>query len=145
MSGDKHLPVRSPEGAQPPRSKPAQQHHGYFDLGRKRRVLSNGHAHAHSRAAPDASPASDDTLANGTPASVESPDHRSREKDGHNDHDESVASEILTVSTPDSVPLTRETSMSSVTFRAPRITLPQGTKKPHGGRRIRDASPPHRR
>jgi hypothetical protein len=45
-----------------------------------------------------------------------------------------------------SPPLSRTASIASVHFRQPRDpALPQGVKKPHGGHRIRDASPPHRR
>ncbi|KAI1203741.1 hypothetical protein F5X97DRAFT_317757 [Nemania serpens] len=40
----------------------------------------------------------------------------------------------------------RKGSLGNVTFQAPHNpSLPQGLKKPHGGSRIRDASPPHRR
>ncbi|KAJ2991726.1 hypothetical protein NUW58_g2417 [Xylaria curta] len=45
-----------------------------------------------------------------------------------------------------SAPNSRKGSLGNVTFRAPRNpSLPQGLKKPHGGSRIREASPPHRR
>ncbi len=39
----------------------------------------------------------------------------------------------------------RKASVSSIAFLAPRNTLPQGNKRPHGAGRIRGASPPHRR
>ncbi|KAH8653505.1 hypothetical protein BX600DRAFT_81349 [Xylariales sp. PMI_506] len=40
----------------------------------------------------------------------------------------------------------RKTSISSVSFRPPRNqNLPQGIKKPHSQRRVRDSSPPHSR
>ncbi|RYO92241.1 hypothetical protein DL764_008153 [Monosporascus ibericus] len=43
-------------------------------------------------------------------------------------------------------PSSRKTSVSSITFLAPRNpSLPQGNKRPHGAGRIRGASPPHRR
>ncbi|KAI1757409.1 hypothetical protein F4782DRAFT_525222 [Xylaria castorea] len=44
-----------------------------------------------------------------------------------------------------SAPNSRKGSLGNVTFRAPQNpSLPQGLKKPHGGSRIRHASPPHR-
>ncbi|KAI0476951.1 hypothetical protein F4859DRAFT_68895 [Xylaria cf. heliscus] len=45
-----------------------------------------------------------------------------------------------------SAPNSRKGSLGNVTFRPPQNPLlPQGNKKPHGGSRIRHASPPHRR
>ncbi|CAJ2505995.1 Uu.00g001250.m01.CDS01 [Anthostomella pinea] len=45
-----------------------------------------------------------------------------------------------------SEPPSRKGSLGGVTFQALRnLSLPQGLKKPHGGTRIREASPPHRR
>ncbi|KAI3343655.1 hypothetical protein F4824DRAFT_493909 [Ustulina deusta] len=134
MSGDKSKPVVSPESDVSPKSQPKSKG-DYFSLARKQAPVAVGHINRTSCAS-HIETKHHITLAAGKHA---------KETDNTGDASATTPGET-TSSSGSSAPNSRKGSLGSVTFRAPHNpSLPQGLKKPHGGSRIRDASPPHRR
>lgn len=131
MSGDTVTPVQSPESDISPRSQPTPQQ-SYFDKAKREGPSDDGSSEGSSKHDVSRKPSN---------MGLEG-----ERKEMDTMSDASATTPGDTAPSPSSTaPPSRKTSISSVTFRKPRTTLPQGLKKPHGGSRIREASPPHRR
>ncbi|GAP86535.1 putative universal stress protein [Rosellinia necatrix] len=134
MSGDELKPVVSPESDASPTSQPITKG-DYFSLAKRRAPTTDDDAERSLR----------------TPrAHAKNPvsfDLGSRGRDMDNTGDASATTPGETASSSgSSAPNSRKGSLGNVTFRAPQNpSLPQGLKKPHSSRRIREASPPYRK
>ncbi|KAI1428543.1 hypothetical protein F5Y12DRAFT_711178 [Xylaria sp. FL1777] len=133
MSGDKSTPVVSPESDVSPKSQPTPKG-DYFSLARKQKPV-----------------AVNDTNRSTCVSHTETKhlvtfNVGNHAKETENTGDASATTPGETASSSgSSAPNSRKGSLGNVTFRAPHNpSLPQGLKKPHGGNRIREASPPHR-
>jgi hypothetical protein len=157
MSEDKLTPVPTPGSGISPKSHPTSKPQDYFTTDQ---MLQNETSTTSTTSTISSDASSDHGPGSNHPAFTEAgvPVHmvldavdkiggKANEKEVENDSDAS-ATTPGEVPSPGSTsePPSRKTSFSSVTFRHPRNpALPQGMKKPHGGSRIREASPPHRR
>ncbi|ORY69598.1 uncharacterized protein BCR38DRAFT_88722 [Pseudomassariella vexata] len=135
MSEDKLNSLQSPASNVSPRSQPMPKQKNYFES------KKDGGSNNAVAGAP-----LERTAGGGVIYEVGHVDLKGKGKDIDNTSDASATDPGDAAMSPGSrVPLSRKASVSSVTFRKPQDpALPQGAKKPHGGRRIRDASPPHR-
>ncbi|TGJ85629.1 hypothetical protein E0Z10_g3164 [Xylaria hypoxylon] len=135
MSGDKSKPVASPESDVSPKSQPTPKG-DYFSLAKKKQEPVTVDVANRATHAPHIEAKHLVTFRVGT---------HGREIDNTGDASATTPGETAS-SSGSSAPNSRKGSLGNVTFRAPHNpSLPQGLKKPHGGSRIRDASPPHRR
>ncbi|GAW24275.1 hypothetical protein ANO14919_138580 [Xylariales sp. No.14919] len=137
MSGDKSKLVVSPESDVSPKSHPTPKG-DYFSLAKKKQEPATVAVDVTNRIthAPHAETKH--------PVTVHIRNH-GKETDNAGDASATTPGETAS-SSGSSAPNSRKGSLGNVTFRAPHNpSLPQGLKKPHGGSRIRDASPPHRR
>ncbi|KAI0115776.1 hypothetical protein GGR51DRAFT_502067 [Nemania sp. FL0031] len=135
MSNDTPTPVVSPESDVSPRSQPTAKG-DYFSLSRKQDAVAVVDPANRAACAPPVQSKHLVTFDVGTQA---------KEADNTGDASATTPGETAS-SSGSSAPNSRKGSLGNVTFRAPtNPSLPQGLKKPHGGSRIRDASPPHRR
>jgi hypothetical protein len=135
MSGDEPTQVASPESDVSPRSQPTPKKRDYFSLEKKHSIAATDHANRITRASFP-----------GTKQLVTfDVGQQGKEIDNTGDASATTPGETAS-SSGSSAPNSRKGSLGNVTFRAPHNpSLPQGLKKPHGGSRIREASPPHRR
>ncbi|KAI1640164.1 hypothetical protein F4809DRAFT_518641 [Biscogniauxia mediterranea] len=141
MSGGKGTPERTPGSDVSPGSQPTPKKFDYFSLERRKTARASS-----AKTSPSGVAATEAQVTTCNDAK-----DKSKLKETENTGDASATTPGETGSSsgssePRSEPPSRKDSISSVTFRAPRNpSLPQGLKKPHGGSRIREASPPHRR
>ncbi|KAI5928434.1 hypothetical protein F4810DRAFT_705376 [Camillea tinctor] len=134
MSGGNGTPVKTPGSDVSPGSQPTPKKFDYFSLERRKTARTSS-----AKGSPGGVAATEARVTNDAK-------DKSKLKETENTGDASATTPGETGSSSgSSEPPSRKDSISSVTFRAPRNpSLPQGLKKPHGGSRIRDASPPHR-
>lgn len=131
MSVDESKPIASPESGVSPKSQPVTKSSDYFNLERQQNDTVR-HLEVIDR----------DPL---KPAVTFETGNQDKEAP-FPENASATTPEEITSSTSSSAATSRKGSIANVTFRAPyNPSLPQGLKKPHGGRRIREASPPHRR
>lgn len=134
MSNDTPTPVASPDSDVSPRSQPTPKG-DYFSLTKRQEPVAIDHA-KRVVCAPHVQTKHLVTFSVG---------NHGKEADNTGDASATTPGETAS-SSGSSAPNSRKGSLGNVTFRAPKNpSLPQGLKKPHGGSRIRDASPPHRR
>ncbi|KAI0393092.1 hypothetical protein F5Y17DRAFT_325005 [Xylariaceae sp. FL0594] len=141
MSVDETNPTGCPESGLSPKTQttqPTPEKHDYFSLTKKRRSNAAGHVQAKtSMSTPKATGANNPNIVLDLGARV-------RETDNTGDASASTPGET-TSSSSSSAHDSRKGSLTNITFLTPtNPSLPRGQKKPHGGSRIRDASPPHR-
>lgn len=136
MSGDLSTPVQSPGSDVSPRTQPASKGADYFNPMKKLHGSSSSGSESKAAGQTEAG------------APVHMVDAKCKDKEIDNISEASATSPGETMPSPgNSEPPSRKASVSSVTFRRPKNpSLPQGEKKGlHDGRRIRAASPPHRK
>ncbi|KAI1162306.1 hypothetical protein F5B18DRAFT_652783 [Nemania serpens] len=134
MSDDKPAPVASPESDVSPSSQ-ATVRGDYFSLAKTTpKPVATGDARPNTCVPP----------AHARHPLAFEVGNQGRETDNTGDASATTPGETAS-SSGSSAPESRKGSVGYVTFRPPdNPSLPQGLKKPHGGTRIREASPPHR-
>jgi len=137
MSVDETNPIASPESDISPKSQTTPRKNDYFSLEKKEQPDAAGHADGNT-----CTPKVSGENKQNVTFEVGS---QARETDNTGDASATTPGET-TSSSGSSAPNSRKGSLGNVTFLAPNNpSLPRGQKKPHGGSRIRDASPPYRR
>ncbi|KAI1334155.1 hypothetical protein F5Y15DRAFT_298014 [Xylariaceae sp. FL0016] len=142
MSGDLATPVRSPASDISPRTQPTASKPDYFSVDKMDSPMQTPDTNA-GKGPSDGGAAPGESKRTITIVEAKS---KGKEVENTGYASASTPGDTASSSGGSSVPPSRKNSLGNVTFRAPRNpTLPQGLKKPHGGTRIRDASPPHNR